>query len=127
MQIKKHIIHFLFSLLVFVSTSSLASGIANKQLIDKPTEINGTISQPSDADDYQGIAAIEGILQTSIKVDESNGSVFQNIKNGKKVFGFDTTFLSFYFSESCYSFYCSKRVNKINTSPFYIAYHRLLI
>lgn len=124
---KKNIITLLFSLFVFFSTSGFGNSIDPRQTHDRQTKITGGVSQTSRSNDNQSISSIEGILQTSIKVNESNSSTFQNLKNGKKSLTFNSHFLSFQFSNPYYTFYCLNRKNRINASPFYIAYHRLII
>lgn len=124
---KKNIIIFLFSLFVFFSTNGVGNSIATYQKQNSHIETSGNISQSSSLNDTQNISPIEGILQTSIKVNESNSPTFQNFKNSKKTSTLISFLQSFLFSKSYYLYYCSNRTNGIIKSPFYIAYHRLII
>lgn len=124
---KKNIITLFFSLFVFFSTSGFGSSIDANQRHNRQTGTTGDISQSSDSNDNKSITSIDGILQTSIKVNESNSPTFENLKNGKKSFILNSHLLSFKFSKRYYTFYCLNRINRIKVSPFYIAYHRLII
>ncbi len=123
----KNIIAFIFSLFAFLSTNGFANSIDTRPSNNKHHETTDGISQSSHKTDSQNIVGIEGLLQTSIKVNESNAPTFQSFKNSKKSFNLNSSLKSFLFSKSYYACYCSDRINRINVSPFYIAYHRLLI
>lgn len=125
---KKNITAFLFFLFAFLSISGFANSTDARPVYTKHTEAtNGGISQPLHNADNPSIVTIEGLLQTPIKINESNYPAFQNLKNSKKVFNLNFSLQSFLFAKSCYASYCSIRINSIHFSPFYIAYHRLLI
>lgn len=134
---KKNRFAFLFSLFTFLSISGFAtlrvatSKVANS--IDKHQQENGqsektsNISSSSGSNDNPNIGSIEGILQTSIKINENNSPVFQNSKNSKRYSTFKAGLQSFLFSKSYYACYCSDLTNRINTCPFYLTYRRLII
>lgn len=124
---KKNIIVFLFSLFAFIFTSGFGNSIDTHQIQNRPTETTSNISQRSCLNNSQRICPIEGILQASIKINESNSPTFQNFKNSKKYSILNSYLKSFLFSKSYYIYYCFNWTNKIITSPFYIAYHRLII
>lgn len=124
MFIKKNIFAFLFSLFAFLSISGFAR-------IDAATHCNdngiGVISESSNQNDNHNITSLQWILQTSIKVDESNHPTFKNVKNNKKSFFSNSKPLAFDFSKPCYTFYCINRINTISVSPRYILHRRLII
>lgn len=123
MSNKPKIIAFLCLLFVVFSINSFGNSIANT----KHSEETEALSQNSHPEKGENIISFIGILQPSIKINESNNFTFQNFKNSKKSFNLNLSLQSFLFSKSCYAFYCSNRTNNVNTSPFYIAYHRLII
>lgn len=120
---KKKIIAFLCLLFVVISADSFGNSVTDTKYSEK-TE---ALSQNSNPENGENIISLIGVLQPSIKLNESNNFTFQNFKNSKKSFNLNLSFQSFLFSKSCYAFYCSNRINSVNTSPFYIAYHRLII
>lgn len=120
---KKKIIAFLCLLFVVISADSFGNSITNSER-SKRTE---ALSQNSHSEDSERIISLIGILQPSIKLNESNNFTFQNFKNGKKYFIPDLSWQSGTFSKFFYSSYCASRINSVNSSPFYIAYHRLII
>ena len=119
---KKNIIFLLFSLFICLSVSAFA-GRADR----KPLEHQGTISQnkPRLVDEH--VFSLEGILQPSVKVNESNSPTFQNFKTGKRNFSLAFSCFSTAPSRSFYDSYLLLRVNRVSVSPFYIAYHCLII
>lgn len=123
---KKNLISLLFSLFVSLSANGSENAIYANQTHDRQTTTSN-ISQSSRSKDNKSIISIEGILQTSIKVNESNNPSFENLNNNKKSFNLNSLALSFQFSKSHYIFYCLNRINRIKISPLYIAYHRLII
>jgi hypothetical protein len=123
----KNIISFLFSLFAFITINGFGNSIDTHQTNIIHIETTDDISQSPRPADNHNIIPIEGILQTSIKTNESNSPTFQDFKNSKKSLNSNSFLQSFLFSKSCYAFYCSNRTNSVNTSPFYIAYHRLII
>lgn len=119
----KKIIAFISLLFVVLSADSFGNSIANT----KQSEETKALSQNSYPEKSENIVSLIGILQSSIKVNESNSPTFQNSKNSKNTFNLNSSLQSCLFSKFCYAFYCSGRINSVNTSPFYIAYHRLII
>lgn len=122
MMNKKHIISFLFALFVFFSTNVVGNSIDAKHTASKES-----ISQNPRSNDNHNIISIEGIIPILIKINESNNPTFQNFNGSKKSAFANSLLQSFLFSKSYYVYYCSKRINRIKISPFYIAYHRLII
>lgn len=119
---KKNIISFLCLLFICFSINGFASQTDNKHIEKKET-----VSQNSREITNERVIHIEGILQPSIKVNESNNLSLPNFKNGKKYFSLTFSCQSTAFSKSFYNSYSLVRMNRISISPFYIAYHRLLI
>lgn len=123
---KKNIITLLFSLFALISINGFGSSINAIPTPDnRNSNITTGISQISNETQY--IICIEGIFQAYIKTNESNNPPFENFNNSKKNLNLNSRVLSFQFSNSCYTFYCVNRINRIKISPFYIAYHRLII
>ncbi len=121
MQNKKCILFFFFWMILCFSVAAHAGNTT------PAAGQTGTISQKTSEIGLQRIMAVEGLLQPCVKVAESNSPVFQGFKNGKKypalsVSGnYSLTFISFQRS------YSRLRSERAGASPFYIAYHRLII
>jgi hypothetical protein len=104
------------------SVNGFAKGAGNGLV-----EPKGTISQSSSEKSDQKVFDAEGILQACVKVNEINNLTFQNFKTGKKYFTLALSCLSSASPISFYDSYFLLRINRFRVSPFYIAYHRLII
>lgn len=119
---QKHILGILFSLLISFSVNGFACSVESKS-----GGLKGTISESSPELNDVRIISAEGILQSSVKVSESNVPAFQNFKHGKRNSCFALAGFSIAGSGSIRDSYFILRMNRISVSPFYIAYHRLVI
>lgn len=86
-----------------------------------------TLSQRNGEVSYERTVSLEGVLQPLLKVAGSNSHSFQNLQNGKRFFSLVFTFNSSVSAGSFYASYSRLRDERISGSPFYIAYHRLII
>ena len=119
----KKIVTFLCFLFVVLSINSFGNSIGE----NKHSEKTEALSQNSHSNNSENIVSLIGVLQPCIKLSESNNFTFQSFKNGKKYFSHDLSYHLDVIRKSFYVFYCAQRINSVKTSPFYIAYHRLLI
>lgn len=119
---QKHILGILFSLLISFSVNGFASPVERVSV-----GLQGSVSESSPELKDVRIISAEGILQTSVKVSESNVPAFQNFKHGKRNSSFALVGFSIAGSGSIHDSYFILRMNRISVSPFYIAYHRLII
>lgn len=127
MRRNKNILVFLLALFALFSTNGIGNSIVTKQINNRQTQATVSILKNPGSNDNHNIITIEGILQTSIKVNESNSPTFQNFNNSKKSSISNSFLQSFLFSKLYYAYYCSCRANSFSISHFYIAYHRLVI
>jgi len=123
----KNTIAFLFILFALFLTNRIEVSIKGIQTHSLEFESAWDITQSPGSNENQNLTSFEGILQPAIRGNESNSSTFRNFKHNKKSFTLHSRLQSFLFSKFYFAYYRYGRTNKINTSPFYIAYHRLLI
>ncbi len=122
---KKNTLAFFLFLFACLSINGFANSLHAHQTADRYTETSShVISQSSPSRNNESLISIHGILETLIKTNEHNGLNFQNFKT-KKSFSQHSVLGSSIFSKSWYAYYKFNRI--INSSPLYIAYHRLLI
>lgn len=126
MLTKRNFLFVLCALLVFSTTSS--AKMLSKQASFSETSKVFTIShKDGDFDENKSITSINDFAGYVVKGNESNSSAFQNLPNEKKHLVINLALLSTRTFTAFYTTYCQCRINSIQDSPFYIAYHRLTI
>lgn len=121
MRNKKCLLFFFFGMILCFS---VAAHTRNGSLA---TEQGGTICERTSEIDLQRIVAVEGLLQPCVKVTESNSPLFRGLKNGNKYPALSisgNSAIAFILFQRSYSRLRSERGS---ATPFYIAYHRLII
>ena len=127
MAYKKSILTFLFPLFFCFSIHAFGDTFQKSNIGNASSEGVIRISQNSPVSNSEHFSSVEGILQLLSRVNESNNPTFQKLKNNKKIFGLHTFTRSDFCSKTCCCFLCFVQVKRIGDSPFYIAYHQLLI
>jgi hypothetical protein len=126
MSAKKNIFFVLVALLVF--SSPINAGILSNQARLLETSKVFTVSEmDTDSEEEQSITSIREFDGFVLKGNESNSSSFQSLQNQKKHLVINLAVLSTRTFTAYYSTYCQCRINSIQDSPYYIAYHRLII
>lgn len=125
MQKIKYIFLFLGFLLLFVSTNSKA---ITTTVYDKENCSNRqtTTTEPRTTIPGSSLLEQEGILQPSIRSAQSNITVFQNFKGGKKNAANSLLFIPFNHSTTVYPYFAGG-LHNFTSHPLYIAYRRLII
>lgn len=127
MKYKKHIIGFLFLIFSFTTANIFSYGVSSFKFQKKQNEQTSIVFENNKTENNQNIVSIEGTLQSSLKTNENNHFRFPVFKKSKKNNALHFSSNQVIFSTSYFTFYRSFRINRIKFSPFYIAYHRLLI
>jgi len=122
----------IFALLIcgfvtLIFTNGFAKSMSNEKRVVVKTHSSSSISKDVNSGTKENISAIEGALQLLIKVKNNSNNTFRNAKDNKKRLNAYLFKQSLLFSKTCYTFYCSERVNKISVSPLYISYRSLII
>lgn len=122
----KHIFTIFGLLFVLLSTNS----IANAYTINEGT-ISTHQQQISKQNNTQIVSTsfdkLQGIVQPSVRLVESNIPTYRTLKNSKKIITTNSSFTVFNSSQPHYQNNFLRGQNNFTSYPFYIVYHRLLI
>jgi len=125
MLIKTKFISIVILLSLFISNSGFGSKFIAP--LKGKAEVHQSVSESPNPAGEETISTINDILHSSIRITGTSHHLFHCLKNNKKS---PITCLpqqaSLLFN-SYYSDYQFSFSNNINRSPFYIAYHRLII
>jgi len=123
---KKYFTVYLILLLVYVSFNVPGKTVNNIYSIKQASK-SGLIKDESKQDENGFIFSNEGLFHQTIKENDSNNPTFNSYNNNKKYFSTNTVWKSSEFLKYHNLYYCTDRILKINISPLYIKYNRLII
>jgi hypothetical protein len=123
---KRNRFFILLALLVFSATSGFAR-LSNQLSSTETSKVFVVAEKDANADQNESITSIREFTGFIVKGNENASSGFQNLQNEKKHLTTNLALISTKTFVAFYSTYCQYRINSMNDSPFYIAYHRLTI